>query len=141
MSDSSDDQCVYCGDWFQCRDHLVPASYMQVYRSYAKGTTVKCCHLCNNLAGDFVAFTVGDKAAHIEKRYRKRFKKVLKLPHWDEWELKQLDYGLRDMVIKNQHMKRLILIKLENLELVQAGFEPVPIRGFNSHLDAIQYKP
>lgn len=116
--------CVYCGDWFQCRDHVIPVSWMQVYRDYKPGQTVHCCNLCNTLAGSFVAFSVIQKANYFATKYRKKFRKTLRLPDWTDKELEALEYGLRGFVRQQINERLLLEAKLENLDRVALGFEP-----------------
>lgn len=130
--------CVYCGDWYQCRDHIIPVSYAQTYRNYREKDTAPCCNLCNNLAGDSAHFTIQSKARYLHERYNKKFKKVLRLPVWTPSELKELDYGLRAYVVQRQHLKALIKLKIGNLELVMHGLDPVVLNKFKSHEEALK---
>lgn len=131
-------KCIYCGDWFQCRDHVIPVSWQQVFRDYKKGKTVKCCHLCNNLAGDSVHFSPLSKAEYLIKRYQKKFKKILKLPDWSLEKINQLDYSLCSYVIHRQHLKRLIISKLKNLDRSSCGLDVEPLISFKNHEDAMK---
>lgn len=119
--------CVYCGDWFQCRDHVIPVSWAQVYRDSKEDQIVHCCTLCNTLAGDFVAFSVIQKANHLAMKYRKKFRKVLRFPNWSDKELEELDYGLKGFVLQQINERLLMEAKLENLDRVALGFEPRPL--------------
>jgi hypothetical protein len=123
----SEDRCVYCGDWFECRDHLVPRSFMRVYRDYRKSETVHCCALCNQLAGDYVAYSVGEKAVYLIDRYERKFKKWLELPAWHRTEVNELRFTLKRRIAINEAFRRLITAKLRNLDLVSLGFKPIPI--------------
>ena len=125
--------CVYCGDWYQCRDHVIPVSWQQTYRSYKKGETVRSCTLCNTLAGDSVHFSIISKAEYLIKRYNKKFKKVLNLPKWSAQEIDDLDYGLKSYVLNRQHLKYLIAAKLKNLEKSSYGLDVEPLNVFNDH--------
>lgn len=128
--------CVYCGDWYQCRDHIIPISYNQNYRNYKHGDTVSCCSICNLLAGDSVHFSIISKAKYLYQKYSKKYKKVLKFPKWTNQELIELDYSLSNIIIRRQHLKKLIILKLENLELVSNGFEPKILNSFKNHKEA-----
>lgn len=136
--DFTNNMCVYCGDWFQCRDHVVPISWQQTYRNYRRGETVKCCTLCNTLAGDSVHFSLLSKAEYLIKRYHKKFKKILLLPEWTLDEMEELDYGLQAYVLQRQHLKHLVLFKLENLSRSSCGLDVEPLRAFDSHDEAMK---
>ena len=129
--------CVYCGDWYQCRDHVIPISYSSSYRNYKPKDIVKCCMLCNSLAGDSLHFSIMSKAKYLYHRYNRKYKKVLNYPVWDIVELNDLDYGLRQFIVSRQHLKRLITFKLENLELVACGLAPRILNKFKSHEEAL----
>lgn len=130
MSDTA--YCVYCGDWSQCRDHVIPVSYSQTYRNYRVGDTVPCCHLCNTLAGDSLHFSVQSKSRYLVDRYLKKFKKVLKIPDWSPSDLRDLDYGLRTFVESRLYLRELVESKLCNLRRVSDGFEAVRLNEFSA---------
>lgn len=95
------------------------------FRSFKRGDCVPCCHLCNNLAGDFPAISVIDKAKFLLKKYEKIFSKD-KTADWSEEELLKLDFSLQSFVRNRIAKKRVINTKIKNLELVILGFEPIP---------------
>ena len=133
MKKSSEDaSCHYCGDWNECRDHMVPHSFTSygISNRVYKGRTVPCCHLCNQLKGSRVFYAVEDIAAHLQERYRKKFKRVLRFPVWENHEIERLDYTLRSQIERGEDARRLITAKLANLDLVQSGLEPVPLRTY-----------
>lgn len=125
--DTKDKNCEYCGDWFECRDHVIPASWTHFARRVFKGQQIVCsCNLCNSLTGDYVPENFGDKARFLITRYNKKFKRVLNLPHWTDAEIAELDYGLQSKVLSEQRLKKEIKIKLLNLSLVMDGGKPIP---------------
>jgi hypothetical protein len=128
------DCCVYCGDWFECRDHVIPLAFMRVYRDYRKGETVHSCAICNQLAGAYVSYSVGEKAVYLLTCYERKYKRWLELPVWTRPEVGELRYTLRTRVRLNEAFRRLIVAKLRNLDLVSMGFEPVPIERSICHL-------
>lgn len=130
----SDERCVYCGDWFECRDHVIPRAFLRVYRDYRRNETVHCCALCNQLAGDYVAYSTGEKAAYLMARYERKYKYWLELPVWTGAELKGLRYSLRTRVACNEALRRLIAFKIRNLDLVSLGFKPEKIERRICHV-------
>lgn len=115
--------CIYCGDWFECRDHVIPVSFTSMKRNYERGTTVPSCNLCNIMLSNRMLWTVERKVEYLILAYKKRFRKILRLPVWTEDEIKVLDFGLRSIVINGQYMKEIINLKLNNLRLVSTGVE------------------
>src|SRR3990167_913416 len=91
--------CVYCNEDATELEHVIPASYFG-FRSQDKEKQwiVPSCQPCNRLAGSSVFFSIPEKAAHILKKYKIKYKKILGLPYWSEKELKELSYILRSSV-------------------------------------------
>jgi len=117
--------CIYCGDWYQCRDHIVPILVDAVERSYDPEKTCHCCNLCNKLAGDYWAESIEDKAQHILSRYRRKFRVILFQNSWSDTELDDLMGGLHEFVRSKQNLKRLIEAKIDNLLRVSSGIEAI----------------
>jgi len=119
--------CVYCGDFNQCRDHVIPVSMSSVYRSYDYDETVDCCMMCNSLAGDYPAANIRDKAQYLRHRYIHKYRKLLKIPHWKNGELRELSHNLRNHTKASENLHRLIDRKLDNLVIASLGSLPIPI--------------
>jgi hypothetical protein len=119
--------CVYCGDFYECRDHVVPVSWLRVFRDYREYETVACCFMCNRLAGDYPATSLCDKAFYLLRRYEFKYQKILALPHWDQSEINELKGSLKERVKRNQFLKELLKRKIDNLELVMNGFQAIEI--------------
>lgn len=117
--------CIYCGDWYQRRDHIVPVLVDSVDRNYNPNKTCHCCSLCNQLAGSYFAQSIEDKALYILGNYRKRFRNIISLKDWDNDELDELNGSLHEYVRSKQNMKRLIDCKIDNLLLVSSGSEAI----------------
>src|SRR5215471_1453566 len=96
--------CMYCGDWYECRDHVTPVCMSYVFRSYNADDTVFCCHLLN--------------------RYEFKFRKVLALPPWSEEEICEVRGYLKTKIHRNEKLRILIRQKLLNLDLVTLGYDP-----------------
>jgi len=121
------EHCIYCGDYYQCRDHVIPVAYASVFRSYKPGTTVHCCRQCNTLLGDKAHFTIQDRANYLATAYREKYAKEITFPYWEEHELAEMHYNHRKQIEKKLRLKVTYLKKLDNLELCSQGFEIVPI--------------
>lgn len=134
------DWCVYCGDYFECRDHVIPVSYQSPHRYYNMGEIVKCCSECNRYLGNNAVHTVQDRADFLKTEYIRRKSKWLRAPHWTEEEIGQLGYSLRTEISKFKANRALYFKKIENLERSAMGYEPLPIsplirRGKSSGCD------
>lgn len=126
--------CVYCGDFYQCRDHVIPLAWLRVYRDYRPGETVYCCMMCNQSAGSYPARNVQDKAFYLIHRYQHKYAKVLALPNWEEDEIDELEGMLKDYIKGNTYLKQVLMRKLENLDLVSLGFPAVEIKNYFTEL-------
>lgn len=120
--------CVYCGDWYQCRDHVTPLSWLRVYRDYRLSETVHCCEQCNRLAGNFIAFSICEKADYLIGRYETKFARALALPEWSRDDIAELGGMLKRRVESNEKLRQIVLLKLENLKLVSVGFKSLAFR-------------
>ena len=121
--------CVYCGDFNQCRDHVIPVSYNSTHRNYNPNETVDCCNECNRLAGSYPATSVDDKASYLLQRYKTIYSKILNLPLWENSELDQLKGSLKMQVKANENKRRLISKKMEHLRISAMGILPPNIQN------------
>jgi hypothetical protein len=125
--------CVYCGDWWQCRDHVIPLSWLRVYRNYRVSETVHCCDLCNKLAGSFPAQSIEEKAFHLQRRYENKFKRLLSRGNspWTRQGLSELHGWLRHYCTTRAILRQVVERKLINLAAVSLGFPAKPFRDDN----------
>lgn len=112
--------CVYCGCEKQCREHVIPVSYLGLTRSYNPNLNwiVPSCNKCNQLAGNQVFFSIPEKAEYIIKEYRKKYRKIILSEDWTEEEINELDYNLRNGIKAQIILKELVISKIEFLETV-----------------------
>lgn len=113
------DCCEYCLSPKECRDHVIPVSYLGDRRIYNRSEywIVDCCEQCNSLAGNKTFFSIPEKAKFILKRLKRRFSKSLNTPEWREEDLQEMDYALREMIFAHLVAKRVVLEKIKNLEV------------------------
>lgn len=121
------EHCVYCGDFFECRDHVIPVRYNNVRRDYRRGSTVHCCNRCNGLLGSAAYFTVQERARHLIDRYRERNARDLTFPDWSEHELSTMAPKMRRTIRGRLAVRTLIRLKIDNLERVCLGIDVEPI--------------
>jgi len=127
MSDEENSCCFYCGDWFQCRDHFIPVSYLRIKRDYRAGETVKSCTICNLLLSDKMFSSMEERSGYLLRTYLHKYKKLLRLPHWEEDEIDALDYSLRTLIECKQYAKQIMKAKISNLEVTSNGQSPIPL--------------
>lgn len=129
--------CSYCGDYNECQDHLIPVAYNSGNRAIDNGATVDCCSMCNSLAGNFVSFSVEQKAAYLRHCYFAKFGKYLTRQRWTIKQINELQGMLRDYISSKQFLSALLEAKLENLLRVAQGHKIKPIRNYE-HLEECQ---
>lgn len=122
--------CTYCGDVADCFDHVVPFSrsnfnrrkrIFKISKKEMRSLCVPSCTECNSLLGNKEFLTVGRRASYLHKKYKKRYSKLLSLPDWDAEEIEELEYTMRDIILKDitakrEIKKRIYLCKERELE-------------------------
>lgn len=113
-------KCTYCGGNPECREHVIPVSYMSIFRSYdpEKNWIVPACNECNSLAGASVVFSIPEKAKLVLGKFKKRYSKFINQPEWTQEELNEVSYSIREMVWGAMVAKRVAIEKLEHLKMV-----------------------
>lgn len=114
-------KCVYCED-DNCelvREHVIPVVYLG-NRSFEEDNQwiVPSCNKCNKFAGSALFFSIPEKAKFISKRYKIKYKKILKMPYWEENEIKELNYKLRESIRQSMILQIIIKRKIKQLENV-----------------------
>ena len=111
-------RCTYCGEPADTRDHVIPSTTRGCVLN-GKEHTVACCKECNSVLSSRPYYTIGARAAYLEEAYRKRYKKVLKYPTWEEDEIKELSRNLQRHIQQGQWLKTNTEARLEHLEYVR----------------------
>jgi len=119
--------CVYCGDWFECKDHYVPIDWLGYHRSYAAGDVVPACRECILLLSNFAKDTLQLRAEHLIGAYERRAAKWLRVPLWSEQELQEMGYGMQRQIRRALMLRSIYITKLRNLDLTLLGYDPIPI--------------
>lgn len=113
-------KCTYCGATANCREHVIPVSYLSLSRSYdpEKNWITPSCDNCNSLAGASVCLSIPEKAQLIKKRFTRKFSKVLNQPEWSNEELSEVSYSLREAIWGSMVAKRVAIERLNHLEYI-----------------------
>jgi hypothetical protein len=80
--------------------------------------------------------TVQDRAAYVAQRLRTRTRtrKALEMPHWSREELSERGKNMRGRIEGMLEMKRWLLTRIGNAEMVACGYKAEPIRDAFSAL-------
>lgn len=113
-------RCTYCNDpYANTIDHVVPRS-AKSGQTNEKRYVVPCCHECNCVLGAKPYYTVSSRAGYLASVYRKRYKDVLKLKHWDQAEIDQLSGRMQVLIEIGQANKKDIAARIEFCEYREA---------------------
>lgn len=113
--------CVYCGESATDRDHVIPRSISNFNPKTAltdKTNTIPSCKQCNVSLGNRFIITISERAEFLIKLYTKKFKNLLSMPHHTKEDIKELEGNLKKMVKSQINKKKIILDRLNNLELI-----------------------
>tara|TARA_R110000744_G_C18865641_1_gene504561 strand:- start:35 stop:445 length:411 start_codon:yes stop_codon:yes gene_type:complete len=115
--------CTYCKDIADTLDHVIPHSYVATnskqIRTYNKNEVVPCCRECNSLLGSKLYFTIAERADYLYTTYKKRYKKLLSIPEWDENDLKEIKNNLKKYIEASIKEKKIIQIRIDYCELIR----------------------
>lgn len=90
------DPCSYCGQVADTLDHIPPLLRVEMLTAAGQecdGPYVKvpACIECNSALTSLNKMTLKERRAHVRGYLRKKYKKFLKIPNWDEDELAEVD--------------------------------------------------
>lgn len=90
------DPCTYCGQVSDTLDHVPPLNMVYIKAEVGlecEGPFVKvpACSECNMLLGKVHKVSIKERRAHIKDAIKKKYKRFLKIPNWDEDELEDVD--------------------------------------------------
>ncbi|MFW1504032.1 hypothetical protein ACEWBU_24585, partial [Vibrio parahaemolyticus] len=74
---------------------------------------VPSCSNCNSLASDEPHTNIYERQAYVKDKIKAKFGKYLKQPDWEDDEIAELDYRLKQSVISALEMKYLVIYRLE----------------------------
>lgn len=95
-------RCVYCGNSAESDDHYPPKSVS------SHGMLLPCCRECNSSLGALHPFSFSNRCRLAKDSIRRKYKKVLNMPLWDEDEMEDLSYALKRSIIECEKVKSII---------------------------------
>lgn len=119
--------CAYCGSIYDLtRDHLIPRSYSQnqSFRSTESNPIVIACRECNSTLGDQLFDTLPERAAHLYRVYKDKYKRLLTSNPWTEKELSEMGSAFRDGLSQRNIQRKEVSSRLQHLELILSGIAP-----------------
>lgn len=115
--DITENRCVYCGTFADCRDHIIPISFLRGTGDRRgsfvdKINLVRACSECNHIAGSKVFSNLDDKREYIQSRLKQKYKKLLLFPSWNENELEEMSQKFKQIIRLKQRAKLVIEYRL-----------------------------
>ena len=110
--------CAYCKALATDREHVVPFSFLHSgKRNYNNNDLiVPSCKECNSLSGNEVFENFWEKKQYIHKRLSLKYKTIIKSSDWTDKEINEMKGELKRLVVFTEELKKLLRIRLENLE-------------------------
>jgi hypothetical protein len=111
----TNNRCIYCGERADTLDHVFPLAFLTTMDRYNRsvkgiGVTVDCCRDCNNRLSMSMFYSFQDRLDCARERITKKNGKLIRLPHWEDVEIKKLHGGLRKLV-KNRNTQREVVMQ------------------------------
>ena len=107
--------CFYCGMPAGTVDHVPALNKVEELRAIYEiqhYTKVPACSECNGVAGDEPHLEVFERRRFLKDKLKKRYKKYIKLPDWEDSEIKPLGYALKMNVEAAMSIKYLVAYRL-----------------------------
>lgn len=97
--------CYYCGEAATTVDHFIPQTVASRLTLGGLQMLIPACRECNSILGPRYYRTLRLRREAAKEGIRRKYRRILRLPDWQEDEWANLGYGLMVMVKKNQTLK------------------------------------
>lgn len=98
--------CVYCGEGANTVEHFPPASYS------LGGFLLPACIECNLIASTFYPIDFLSRCEYVKSKLKKKYKKQLMSPSWDDEEISSLGRNLKKGTIVWKKQKEIATKRL-----------------------------
>lgn len=103
--------CVYCGEYADTRDHLLPVTHTgKAVRRHV--LTVPACRQCNSFIGDASAPSITERRAIAHSSLRRKRFRVLQSFDYTDDELEEFGHSMRSSVLRAREEKDRMLRRL-----------------------------
>lgn len=127
--------CTYCGEPADTIDHTIPYSWFRNTgtrnrKQESIGYMTYACKECNSILSNKLFYTFQERFLYLNKRLRQRHRKDLTVI-WDEEELAECSYRLKQFLIQSNNRSKLIRKRLgwihseEFLNMMKEVYEDV----------------
>jgi hypothetical protein len=115
--------CYYCGQPADSIDHVIPQYLLrqlvalgdaEITKDILRQRALKdwACRECNCLAGSSMQDSLVERKQFIKEKLRKKYRKIVGLPRWDDDELNEMGYVLRSYIENTAKLKEFILQRI-----------------------------
>ncbi len=110
--------CIYCGLPADSLDHIPPQSVRPTLVKMGIASRfpfreVWACRECNSLLGYRELWTIELRKRFIKKALRKKYRRYLRIPHWDDREISELGYALQQHVLQGTVIREILEYRLK----------------------------
>lgn len=122
LTDKTGTPCTYCGVPSTDKEHVTPISWIEnamemkqmgININVPKEVIVPSCRECNLMASDKVFKNISEKKKHIKEKLKKKYKKLLSMPTWEEKEINELSGELKRYVFLTNEIRRIVKSRLK----------------------------
>ena len=107
------EHCVYCGQEWEVLDHVPPVAGYMVGSKWA--FKYPACRDCNSILGAIPIRDIRVRRWFILRKLSNRYKRLIKMPHWDKCELNELKGWIKRYVKHSKYKKDFILERIDFL--------------------------
>ena len=135
--------CHYCGMPAPSLDHVPPLNALpSLLMEYEKLNYIKvpCCNECNSIAGDYPHTDFIERQKYIKEKLKKKYQKYIKSPDWEDYEISELGYRMKQLIEATMSIKYLVAYRLTygeelNFNIKDLGYMQFDPRKIEQYAD------
>lgn len=114
--------CVYCGEPAEVRDHALPVAYTRAVSpaeaERAMMVTVPACFSCNAILGARVFDSLSARAQYVGEYLARKHRRLLDGPVWSADEIANLGPTLRGGVVARQDKRKAVAARIAQIAIL-----------------------
>jgi ribosomal protein L37AE/L43A len=115
--------CYYCGQPADSIDHVIPQAMLRQLVCLEDGEITKAilrkralkvwaCRECNSLLSSSYQDSLVERKQFLKEKLKKKYKRIIALPKWDEDDLNEMGYVLRQYIENAARLKEFIVQRI-----------------------------
>ncbi len=115
--------CYYCGLSTNEKDHVIPRNMLKMIKDLdieirnkimgKRILIIPSCRECNSLLSASYQNNLRKRKRELKRRLRKKYKKLLQIPSWSQYEIYKLGPTLKQVVQASCYHKKIIEERLK----------------------------